>query len=69
MCKIVKSAFGFVVVSIKTLMFIASVYMEQIAESILAGETITSGGNLAKCLFVHHKSHMNFPEMKPKPLP
>jgi hypothetical protein len=41
--------------------------MEQLVEWELAGETQVLVENPPQCHFVHHKSHMTWPEIKPGP--
>jgi hypothetical protein len=41
--------------------------VEQSVEWELAGETEVLGENLSQCHFVNHKSHLTWPEMKPRP--
>jgi hypothetical protein len=43
------------------------VIVEQLVERRLAGETEVFGANLPQRHFVHHKSHMTGPELKPGP--
>jgi hypothetical protein len=41
--------------------------VEQSVERELAGETEVLGGNMSQGHFVHHKSHMSWPELEPGP--
>jgi hypothetical protein len=39
--------------------------VKQSVEWELAGETEVLEGNMPQCHFVHHKSHMTYPDSKP----
>jgi hypothetical protein len=41
--------------------------VKQSVEWELTGEAEVFGGNLPQCHFVHHKSHMFWPEFEPGP--